>query len=166
MTTILDTERLIVRDWLETDLDAFHAICSDASVMRFVSDGQVWSLQRTRAFIERAIASSAEWGYCQWPLIQKDDGSVIGFCGFVNAVEGAEIGWRLARGAWGRGLATEAAEAVLKHGFDSLKLSRVVATVQTSNVASLHIAEKLGMIRKGNFRRDGRELVTLAASHS
>lgn len=164
MTTILETRRLIIREWSQSDLDAFHAICADAAVMRFVGDGQGWSLERTRQFIERAIVSSKEFGYCQWPLILKEDSTVIGFCGFVNIAEGAEIGWRLSRVVWGRGLATEAARAVLKYAFASLGVSRVMATVQTSNVASMHIAEKLGMIRERSFRRDGRELVTFAVS--
>lgn len=142
---ILETPRLIVRRWTADDADALHSICSDPDVMRYVGDGAPWSAQRTRQFIEDAVATEQTHGYCRWPLIAKDAGLLAGFCGFIPAAEGAEIGWRLASQFWGRGLATEAALAVLKYGVETFGFCRVTATVHCDNRASLRVAEKLGM---------------------
>ena len=109
---ILETNRLILRRWTPADELPLYGICSDPLVMQYVGDGAPWSRERTRQFIEEALATEKQYGYCRWPLILKDDGALTGFCGFTPAEHGAEIGWRLAREYWGRGLATEAAPAV------------------------------------------------------
>lgn len=113
--------------------------------MRYVGDGAPWTRERTRQFIEEAAAFEREHGYCRWPLVAKNSETLIGFCGFIAADEGAEIGWRLASEYWGRGLATEAAQAVLKFGAETFGFRRVMATVHCENRASLRLAEKLGM---------------------
>lgn len=152
-------ERLLFRAWKPDDLDAFHSICSDPRVMQYVGDGHPWSRETTRQCIERAIAMSESLGFCRWSLIHADDSRLIGFCGFVESDDGPEIGWRLAADYWGRGLATEAARTVLKHGFETLGFQRVVAMVQAPNRASIRVVEKLGMEFVRSFQRNGREIV-------
>jgi RimJ/RimL family protein N-acetyltransferase len=142
---ILETPRLIVRRWTADDVEALHSICSDPDVMRYVGDGSPWNRERTRQFTEDAVATEQTHGYCRWPLIAKDAVLLAGFCGFIPAEEGVEMGWRLGSQFWGRGLATEAAQAVLKYGVESLGFRRVTATVHCDNRASLRVAEKLGM---------------------
>lgn len=156
------TERLIFRDWQPADLEPFHALCSDRDVVQFVGDGSLWSREKTRQFIDRACEMSKTLGFCQWPLIDKATSELIGFCGFVPADDGAEIGWRLAKAFWGRGLATEAAQTALKHGFDTLGFPRIVATVQASNRASRRIVQKLGMNFESSFSRNGRDVLLFA----
>ena len=154
-----DTDRLTFRGWNDLDLDQFHAICSDPQVMQFVGDGQAWARDRTGQFIQSATEMLRENGYCQWALIHKADGKLIGYCGFVNTDDDREIGWRLAPEYWGNGLATEAARAVLKHGIETLGFQRVIATVQAANVASIRVIEKLGMTLVERFDRDGQEVL-------
>ena len=165
MTIPHETERLLFRDWYASDLAAFHSLCADRSVMRFVGDGEPWSLGRTEQFIARASEMSQTLGFCRWPVIHKDHLALIGFCGFVPASDGAEIGWRLAKAHWGRGLATEAARAVLKHGFVTLGFQRVIATVQSPNLASIRVAEKLGLKPKSRFYKNGKELILFSMTH-
>ena len=148
--------RLIFRDWLDDDVPAFHAINSDPQVMRYVADGQVWPISRSQQFMELASEMLERIGFCQWAVIHRSSGCLVGFCGLVDTGDGPEIGWRLARDYWGQGLATEAAAAVLNHARDTLRLSRVVATVQVANAASVRVIEKLGMSKDRTFRRDGR----------
>lgn len=162
MATLLETERLIVRDWAAADVSPFQVICSDPRVMQFIADGEPWSLEQTKQFVSRAMEMSRSLGYCQWPLIDKSNSALIGFCGFVPAEGGAEIGWRLSRDFWGKGLATEAARAVLKHGFEMLGFQRVIATVQSPNHASIRVVEKLGMQVESRFSRNGRDVVQFA----
>lgn len=161
---ILETNRLILRGWTPADELPLYAICSDPVVMRYVGDGAPWSRERTRQFIEESLATERQYGYCRWPLILKDDGLLVGFCGFTPTENGAEIGWRLARGYWGQGLATEAAQAVLKFGVEKLGFQRVTATVQSGNEASLRVAEKLGMAVEKRIERNGREVLMLVAN--
>lgn len=105
-----------------------------------------------------------EYGYCQWALICKADDKLIGYCGFVKSDNDSEIGWRLAPEYWGKGLATEAARAALKHGMMTLRFRRVIATAQTANLASARVIEKLGMTLERRFDRDGREVMIFSAN--
>jgi len=109
--------------------------------------------------VNSATEMLRENGYCQWALICKADGKLIGFCGFVNSDDAPEIGWRLAPEYWGQGLATEAARAVLTHGIETLGFQRVIATVQSTNAASIRVIEKLRMTLVEKFDRDGREVL-------
>ncbi len=165
MTILLETERLMFRDWQASDLEPFHSICSDPSVMQYVGDGELWSRERTEQFIVSAREMSQTLGFCRWPVIDKSCSTVIGFCGFIPASDGVEIGWRLAKASWGRGLATEAARAVLKHGFETLGFQRVIATVQSPNRASIRVVEKLGMQRESSFDRNGREVILFSTNN-
>lgn len=159
------TERLEFRGWNTSDLAIFHSICSDPVVMKFVGTGELWSLIQTEQFVTRAREMSEGFGFCQWPLIHKADAVVIGFCGFIPASSGAEIGWRLARPYWGQGLATEAARTVLTYGFETLAFHLITATVQSSNRASIRIMEKLKMNAESSFRRNGRDMLRFSISN-
>ena len=159
-----DTDRLAFREWNDDDLDQFHAICSDPQVMQFVGDGQAWARDRTGHFIQSATEMLRENGYCQWALICKADGKLIGYCGFVKSDNDSEIGWRLAPEYWGQGLATEAASRVFTHGIETLGFQRVIATVQASNLASIRIIEKLGMTLVESFDRDGQEVLVYSTN--
>jgi len=157
-----DTDRLRFRGWRNDDFDPFHAICSNSRVMKHVGDGKVWQSERTHQFIQSAIETLWDHGYCQWALIHKAENKLIGYCGFRKTDEFPEIGWRLAPEFWGQGLATEAAKAALKYGFVVLNFNRVTATVQTANTASVRVIEKLGMTLEQRVDRDGREILTYA----
>ena len=153
-----DTARLSFRDWSVDDLDAFHVICSDPRVTQFVADGLPWERKQTAQFISRNIAAATDDGCCQWAVIHKADACLIGYCGFVVTANGPEIGWRLAPEYWGHGLATEAARHVMRFGFGSLGFDRIIATVQSANLASLRITEKLGLRHVTRLQRHGREI--------
>ena len=153
-----DTDRLAFRVWHDDDLDRFHAICRNPLVMQYVGDGRVWSPERTAKFIRSAAETLRHSGYCQWPVICKEDDQLIGYCGFANTDNAIEIGWRFGQHYWGQGLATEAADSVLRFGTETLGFQQVVATVQIANTASIRVVEKLGMVRVKQFNRSGRAL--------
>jgi len=163
MSPILQTRRLTLCAWSRADCARLHHICSDPRVMRFVGDGQPWSVDQVRAFIDRERACGEQHGYCRWALHHKADRVLIGFAGCVPAVDGAEIGWRLAAAYWGRGLATEAAKQVVHYGFASLDLPRITATVQTLNLASIRVIEKVGLQLQSQFWRGDRRLCRYSA---
>jgi RimJ/RimL family protein N-acetyltransferase len=114
--------------------------------MRYIGDGQPWPEDRARAFVERQIATFAAHSFCLWKLTTKN-GELIGFCGLqpLPETDDIEIGWWLARAHWGQGLATEAASAALRDGFQRAALQRIVAIAQPANIASIAVMQKLGM---------------------
>ena len=154
-----ETERLIFRNWTAADLEPFHLICSDPDVMKCVGNGEPWSVERTGEWIERAGELARTVGFCLWALIDKETSALIGFCGFMPATDGAEIGWRIAKRFWRQGLATEAARTVLKHGIETLEFRRVFARVQSPNRPSIRVCEKLGLQLESRFQREGREVL-------
>jgi ribosomal-protein-alanine N-acetyltransferase len=143
--TELRTERLVLRQWREDDRDPFAALNADPVVMEHFPS--TMTREASDAFVDFNIATIAERGWGLWAV---DAGG--GFIGFVGLNEprfrpGVEIGWRLARAAWGHGYATEAAEAVLAFAFDEIGLDEVISFTSTTNVRSQRVMERIGMTR-------------------
>lgn len=158
MTWIAQTERLRLRPFTRDDLPALAPICADPEVMRHTLAGP-WSDERTLRFLEqRCIAGQAADGYSPWAVVRREDERLLGFCGLlpqvVEGLEELEIGYRLARDAWGRGYATEAAVASRDFARDVLLRQRVISLIQPANVASARVAEKVGMTpeREARFK--------------
>ncbi len=154
----LRTERLRLRDFVPSDLDAVHAYGSDAEVARFMEWGPN-SLDDTRAFLDRALASQAAWPRLDYGLAIEhlSDGKVIGSMGLYlrdAANRTVEIGYCLHRHHWRQGLVHEAAHALIDMGFRRLGLHRAYATCDVRNAGSFGVMEKLGMRREGRLRRD------------
>lgn len=147
---MLRTERLLLRRWHADDRAPFAALCADPEVMRFVGDGRPLDAEAADASIERFERHWDEHGFGLWAV--EEDGVLRGFCGlaipaFLPAILPAvEVGWRLERAAWGRGLATEAARAAVAWGFAELGLAQVVAVIAEGNARSERVARKLGAV--------------------
>jgi RimJ/RimL family protein N-acetyltransferase len=155
----LETERLLLRPWRPAaDLDALAAINADPEVMRWVTPNRPLGREETAAQLERFVRHWDEHGFGLWALQPREDAAgCIGFAGLAvpaflpEVLPAVEVGWRLAGGWWGRGLATEAARASVEHGFDALGLRTIVSIIDPGNVRSLRVAAKLGM-RPGQDR--------------
>ena len=144
----LETERLLLRAWRAADLDPFAAICADPQVMATL--GPVMSRAAAAALIARVTASEAQDGHTFWALERREDAALIGWCGVIRGSVGpvagqAEIGWRLARAAWGNGYATEAAQAALDWLFAHVPGAAAWAITHTGNHRSRAVMERLGM---------------------
>ena len=148
MTTILETERLLVRTWTPSDAEEGFRIWSDAEVMRYVGTGQPnATIEETRAWIGRMAAHHELHGFGFWAVVEKDSGQLVGSCGMGYQRDGGlpiEFGYTLARSRWGRGYATEAASACLRYAFETLGFTELVASVDALNVASQRVLEKIG----------------------
>jgi len=145
--TVLETERLLLREPQLEDLDAFCAMEMDPDVRRFVG-----GYPRTREEAERRFRNGrrhkTNLPFCS--IILKAENSYIGRGGLHPMPGGAVgLGFYLARPYWGRGLATEAARAFVDYGFRELKLPRIVSAVEVGNAASVRVLEKTGF----NFLR-------------
>ncbi|MDR6787270.1 RimJ/RimL family protein N-acetyltransferase [Sphingomonas sp. BE138] len=153
---MIDTERLVLRPWRSHDVAPFHAMGQDAEVMRYL--GAATTLAWARAMASEQNESAERSGRCFWAVERRSDRAFIGFCGVEPGPAGSpiagmvEIGWRLARTAWGQGLASEAARAVLAAEW-ARGTDHVVAVTAIGNRRSRAVMERLGMarVRGGDF---------------
>jgi RimJ/RimL family protein N-acetyltransferase len=147
----LETDRLVLRAWRDSDLDALCALCADPEVMRYL--GPLQSRQELAAALARQQGYQRHHGYSFWPIERRDDGLFLGFCGLQPGAEGTpvegavEIGWRLRADAWGKGYAREAAVASLAWAWAGLGTPEVVAITNIGNTRSRGLMERLGMTR-------------------
>jgi RimJ/RimL family protein N-acetyltransferase len=161
MDRIVETPRLFVRHWEWSDAGAFARLAGDPRVMRFIS-GEPWTLERMHRFAIGGAGIGRLRGWCFWPVFLKKGGEFIGISGFgANApslfgLSGeVDLGWWLRPEHWGRGLATEAARALLAYGFERLKFPQIFAIAHVLNRPSIRVMVKLGMdLYKVAQRRD------------
>jgi RimJ/RimL family protein N-acetyltransferase len=163
---MIETERLILRDWGEGDIEPFLRHTNTPGVMRWL--GGVRSEADQRESIGRIMRWQSERGFTFWVVERKSDGEMLGFCGLKIAdtagspIEGMhEIGWRLREDAWGQGYAKEAAIASLDFAFGTLGADRVVAITFGPNEPSWGLMERLGMTRRPELDYDDARFPTL-----
>jgi RimJ/RimL family protein N-acetyltransferase len=165
--TEIETDRLLLRQWREGDLDAFARICAHPEVMRYMGRGTM-TREQTAASIERFVRHWEEHGYGLWAVEFKASGAFIGRIGLLyheDWPEGerkTEVGWLLDRSFWGRRLATEGALASIRYGFKELELERIISIALPQNVTSRRVMEKLGMTLRGEIRWRGHDVVWYA----
>jgi RimJ/RimL family protein N-acetyltransferase len=152
--TAVDTERLVLRRWRDEDAPALAAINSDPEVMRYIGAGRPLGRALSDELLERFEREWDERGFGLWAVEEAAaPGRLLGFCGLTvpmflpDVLPAVEVGWRLAPEAWGRGIATEAAQAALAFGFGALGMREIIAIVHPDNRRSVRVCEKLGMGR-------------------
>lgn len=147
---ILETERLRLRAWAETDRELFAEINNDPTVMEF------FPFRRTRAeadaLFDRNNSNIFETGFGFFALALRENDAPVGFCGLARTdlephlPDGTvEIGWRLALPHWGKGYVTDAARALLDYGFGERKLGEIVAIAVPANTRSTAVMKRIGM---------------------
>lgn len=145
----LSTARLLLRRWREEDREPFQRLNADLRVMEFLPG--LMPPAASDRLILRIEQHFERYGFGLWAAELRESGALLGFIGlsvpqfeapFMPAVE---IGWRLSAEYWGRGLATEGAQAALRYGFETGGLSRIVSFTVPQNLRSRRVMEKLGM---------------------
>jgi len=152
---MIETPRLILRRWRDTDVDAFANINASPEVMHYFPN--TLSREDTDQMMVRLHQHFEDWGYGFYATEMKLSGEMIGFIGlghprFENEFTPCvEIGWRLDHRYWNQGLATEGAIAVKDYAFQELKLPDLYSWTATINKPSERIMQKLGMSYIKNF---------------
>ncbi len=147
----LHTERLLLRQWRDEDLEPFAALNADPVVMEHFPS--TLTRAESDALVAHIRARFAEHGYGQWALEVRKTGEFIGFTGLALQTFPApfnpsvEVGWRLRQSAWGHGYASEAARTALQVGFDDFGLDEIVSMTAVTNVRSQRVMERIGMTR-------------------
>jgi len=148
ITSILETERLLLREYVEDDAESFYRLNSDPEVLRFTGDDPVVTAEQARTILRNyPMKDYRVHGFGRWACVLRSDGEVIGFAGLKYLPETSEIdlGYRLLPTHWGQGFATEACHAVVGYGFETLKLAEITALVRPENSASVRVLEKCGL---------------------
>jgi RimJ/RimL family protein N-acetyltransferase len=164
MATLLSTERLRLAPVAPADAEALHRIWTEPRVRRFLWDDRVIERATVDDVIARSAASFAAQGFGHFALREHEADAVLGTCGLYRAAPEAEpeLLYSLAPACFGRGLATEAAHAVLDDAFGRLALPRVRARADVPNLASVRVMERLGMRSEGEREEGGLRLVCYA----
>lgn len=146
------TERLLLRRWRPEDAAPLAAINRDPRVMRYIGSGATLGRALSDDLITRFEGEWRERGFGIWAVEERAaPGVLVGFCGLTvpmflpEVLPAVEVGWRLAVEAWGRGIATEAAQAALDYGFGAARMREIIAIVHPENARSLRVCGKLGM---------------------
>ena len=142
---VVETARLVLRGWREEDFEAYAAIVADADVMRYLRG----PLQPPDAWRQMAL-HAGHWslrGYGNWAVERQSDGVLVGRVGLwrPEGWPGLEVGWMLARHAWGQGYAAEAARAAIEWAWTELGAAQLLSIVHAENPRSMRVAERLGM---------------------
>jgi RimJ/RimL family protein N-acetyltransferase len=143
----LETERLIIRPWTPEDRPAFTALTYDPAVMRYVHGGEPYSEAEVDEWFTRQARQLREQDVCMGAMIEKASGRLVGIAGTqpLGTTGDLEIGWWLAQDVWGRGYATEAGGAAMRHVLETLGRKRVVAVIDPPNEPSKRVVGRLGM---------------------
>lgn len=153
MCQILETDRLILREITPADTDRLHQILSDPITMQFWP--KPFDRDGAERWVHRSVTAYRDLGFGRYAVILKSSGELIGDCGFmrveVNGVEENDLGYILDRKFWNQGFATEAAKACLHYGLHELKMKRIVASMETKNLASKAVAKKIGLRLEREF---------------
>jgi RimJ/RimL family protein N-acetyltransferase len=161
----LETERLCLRSFAESDLDEYARICADPEVMRYLG-GKTFSRYEAWNHMAAILGHWRLRGYGMWAVQEKSSGALLGRIGFYNPEgwPGFELGWVLGRSYWGRGFATEGARAALEYGLSVLRQPHVISLIRPENKASIRVAERLGESLEGKTPLLGNEVFVYGIS--
>lgn len=147
MPGVIETPRLILCPPEPGDLDALHALVTDPGVRRYLFDDQIVEREVVGGIIERSQAQHRDEGHGLWLAHLRQGGQLAGFTGFWYFRDPPELEllYALAPANWGKGLATELATAMLRHGFETLGFASITGSTDAPNTASCRVMERAGM---------------------
>ncbi|MFK7750518.1 MAG: GNAT family N-acetyltransferase [Kordia sp.] len=163
MKTIIETERLLLREITLDDRAEMFQLNSNPDVQKYTGEPLVKSVEEMVQAIQVRTGDYKKYGYGRWATFLKDKMQFIGWAGLAYLPEFDEIdlGYRFLPKYWGMGFATEASQAILIYGFNTLKLKRIIAIAMKENKASIRVMEKVGMEfdKFAPYEPDGEDVV-------
>ena len=159
---VIETARLLLRPPQAADVQSMAQIHQDPDVMRYLGAGVPGGVAAAWRNVALMIGHWRMRGYGPWIIVSRSDGEVLGRAGLWNAEggPGLELGWVVRRSAWGRGIATGAAEAARDWAWRHTSTDRILCVIRSGNALSIRIAEKLGARLEGSEVVDGAEVLT------
>lgn len=145
MKKILETDRLILREFIPQDAEELYNLNKDPEVIRYTGDKPFKDKQEANDFL-KSYKDYTVHGFGRWAVIHKDSVEFLGWCGLKINEEGhIDLGFRFFRREWNKGYATEAAKACLTYGFETIHMETIIGRAAKNNTASLRVLEKIGM---------------------
>jgi RimJ/RimL family protein N-acetyltransferase len=150
----VETERLLLRGFVEADLDELAVISSDPEVTKWVGDEDGLNREDTWRRMAYFVGHWELRGFGQWALIERETGKLVGRAGLLQPEgwPGLEVGWLVAGEHWGRGFAPEAGRASMEWAREELGADHIISLIEDANERSARVAEKLGMTVEGRTR--------------
>ncbi len=161
MSIILETERLVLREFELLDAHGMFLLNSDVDVIKYTGDPHFRNLEETENLI-RNYDQYKKYKLGRLTVLLKETREYLGWCGlkFLEDKNAIDIGYRFHKKYWGKGYATEAASACLKYGFEILRLKKIIGRALKANTASIHVLEKIGMqYEKDEILHDGSAVI-------
>lgn len=157
----MQTDRLTLRPLLPADTESLHRIYQNEGVLRYFPNPLPPPLETVQKFITIQQAHWEKYGYGDWGILPEGAQVIIGWAGlqYLPELDETEVGFLLDRPCWGRGYATEAAQASLRFGFKQFSLDHIIALVHPDNLASIRVIEKCAMTYVDTIRLWGIELM-------
>lgn len=149
---ILETERLILREFSTADAEQLYLLNLDPEVIKYTGDPAFKNKAEAASFLEN-YNQYQKYGFGRWAVIEKNSGDFLGWCGLKHdpAHHETDIGFRFFKIHWNNGYATESAKACLQKGFSTFGLQRIIGRAMKENTASVKVLEKLGMVFEKEF---------------
>lgn len=155
----LETNRLRLRMFTMKDLDALSPIFGDAEVVKHLGSGKPVSRAETEVALESILRHWERHSFGRWAVLYRPTRELIGYGGLRSFDGEPELVYLLAKPYWGRGLATEMAQACLRFGFEEREFERIIGLAKIANTASRRVLEKVGMNFEGNVQIAGMDVV-------
>lgn len=162
----LETKRLRLRMFTMNDVDALAPIFGDAEVVKHLGTGEPVAREETRLALETILRHWEQHGFGRWAAVYKPTRRLIGYGGLRSFDGQPELVYLLAKPYWGRGLATEMAQACLRFGFERRKFKRIIALTKVANAASRRVLEKIGMRFEETVNISGMDVVRYSISRA
>ena len=161
----IHTSRLQLRPYAIEDLDALHRIFIDPQVRKYLCDDKIMPREWVATEIENNAKCFEQHGFGQWSVFLKDTSELIGFCGFRFFYDNPpelQLLYGLSPQYWGKGLATEAAAAMIQYGFAEHKFQQIITATDVENVASVRVMERVDMRFVRRINKEGLDVLYYA----
>lgn len=158
----IETDRLLMRDLIDEDVNGMFMMDSDAEVHKFLGNKPIATVAEAQKYIDAIKQQYIENGIGRWAVVEKESRKFIGWSGFkliTDEIGGRsnfyDLGYRFIKEYWGKGYATETAVASLNHGFTKLDFKEICGMADVDHIASNSILQKTGLVKRNEFIYDG-----------
>lgn len=158
MNIILETQRLYLREFINSDGFHFYYLNNDPEVIKHTGNKAFQSLDEANNFIEN-YSDYSQNGFGRWAVCLKETDEFLGWCGLKQEKEVIDLGFRFYKKHWNKGFATEAAKACVNYGFLKLKLPKIIGRVYVQNTASIRVLKKCNFKFEKRFEYDKKSAV-------
>jgi len=161
MNIHIETDRLIIRDFVKENVQGIFELDSNPAVHTFLGNKPIHTMEQAEQIVDYIMGQYETYGMGRWAIIDKENGEFVGWTGlkYEDKVRKEfnyyDIGYRLKENYWGKGIATETAIASLKYGFETMNLSEIGGAADVNHAASNKILRKIGLQFVDTFEYEG-----------